>query len=333
MCYNFFHKTEINGIGIIIAGRRSIIAMANENNLNNLRKSVRRWNIWRHEERVKESEAWEQYHEEYSDVISESDGPYYFPDEPNPLIIDLSTADFSGEDLSKVDFCGVNLQNTKFIKTKLIGAEFSGSNLNNADFSFANLSYADFSGAILDNTKFDSALCVGTKFDNKDLTYLKSLTFWPGSIDIDSKTHINKTRRLKVFLCHSSDDKMFVRSLYNKLCAEAMEPWLDEEKILPGQNWEDEIRGAVRSSDVVVVLLSNNSINKKGYVQKEIKIALDIADEQPEGSIFLIPVKIDKCEVPGRLSHLQFCVLSNTKGFDMLMLSLRTREKELGIIA
>jgi hypothetical protein len=305
--------------------------MANKEQLDILKKSVRVWNEWRQKERAKESEAWERYRDEYSDVIAESDGPYYYPDEPESITIDLNKADFSGADLAKVDFCGANLKDAKFNNAKLMGAEFLGAKLNNADFSFANLSYADFSGADLDNTKLDSAILVGTKFDNKDLSVIKGLSFNDEGIDENLQKHAKYSHRLKVFLCHSSDDKEFIRKLYRQLCAAGIDPWLDEEKILPGRECQIEIKEAVRSSDAVVVILSNNSISKKGFVQKEIRIALDVADEQPEGSIFLIPLKIEKCKVPKRLSHLQWVSLSDEKGFDKLMRSLRARASELEI--
>jgi len=98
-----------------------------------------------------------------------------------------------------------------------------------------------------------------------------------------------ENRKLKVFLCHSKDDKFKVRKLYKRLTADGFDAWLDEEKLMPGQDWNLEIQKAVRNSDTVVVFLSNSSTTKEGYIQKEIRFALDIADEKPEGTIFLIP--------------------------------------------
>ena len=100
-----------------------------------------------------------------------------------------------------------------------------------------------------------------------------------------------ETRPLKVFLCHASADKPKVRTLYRRLVEAGFDPWLDEEKLLPGQEWDLEIRKAVRASDVVIVCLTRNSVNKEGYVQKEIRMALDVADEKPEGTIYLIPAR------------------------------------------
>src|SRR2546423_13485886 len=105
-----------------------------------------------------------------------------------------------------------------------------------------------------------------------------------------------QSSQLRVFLCHASNDKPFVRVLSVLLRAAGVDSWLDEEKLRGGQDWDLEIRKAVRASHAVIVCLSNESISKAGFVQKEIKLALDVADEQPEGAIFLIPLKIEPCE-------------------------------------
>jgi hypothetical protein len=80
-----------------------------------------------------------------------------------------------------------------------------------------------------------------------------------------------KNRPLKIFLCHAHEDKATVRELYRQLCAEGwMDVWLDEEKLLPGQKWDLEIEKAVEAADVVLVCLSTHSVDKEGYVQKDL---------------------------------------------------------------
>jgi hypothetical protein len=139
------------------------------------------------------------------------------------------------------------------------------------------------------------------------------------------------SRLLRVFLCHSSNDKPQVRELYSRLSAESIDTWLDEEKILPGQDWKHEITKAVRSADVVIVCLSCGSVGKAGYIQKEIKDALDVADEQPEGTIFLIPLKLEECEVPERLRRWQWVNYFDNNGYLRLMNALRFRARTLEI--
>ena len=83
-------------------------------------------------------------------------------------------------------------------------------------------------------------------------------------------------RPLKVFLCHAHSDRDAVKALYARLKREGVDVWLDKEKLLPGADWEYEIRKAVREADVVVVCLSKQ-FNQDGFRQKEVRIALDAA--------------------------------------------------------
>jgi outer membrane protein assembly factor BamD (BamD/ComL family) len=140
-------------------------------------------------------------------------------------------------------------------------------------------------------------------------------------------------RPLKVFLCHASGDKPAVRALYQRLVRDGVDAWLDKEKLLPGQDWQLEIPKAVRESDVVVVCLSNNSITKEGYIQKELRFALDIATEKPEGTIFLIPARLEECNVPTQLALWQWVDLFEPDGYERLMRSLQLRADKLGLRA
>jgi formylglycine-generating enzyme required for sulfatase activity len=138
------------------------------------------------------------------------------------------------------------------------------------------------------------------------------------------------THSLRVFLCHSSQDKPAVRTLYHRLLAEGVAPWLDEEDLVPGQSWRDEIPKAVRAADVVLVCLSRQSLTRAGYVHKEIKLALDVADEQPEGSIFMIPVRLEECAIPDRLSNIHYVNLFEERGYERLLRALHLRADQQG---
>lgn len=137
-------------------------------------------------------------------------------------------------------------------------------------------------------------------------------------------------RPLKVFLCHASADKPAVRKLYRYLKQRGVQPWLDEINLLPGQDWQVEIPNALFSSDVIVVCLSKNSIDKEGYVQKEITFALDKALEKPEGIIFIIPARLEECNIPSRVSSFQWVDLFREGGHKRLMQSLNLRAVDMG---
>jgi hypothetical protein len=131
-------------------------------------------------------------------------------------------------------------------------------------------------------------------------------------------------------MCHSSGDKAAARALTERLRSADVDPWLDDEQLLPGQDWEHEIRGALRASHAVLVCLSHTAVSKAGFVQREIKMALDLADEQPEGAIFVIPVKLEECAVPERLKRWQWVDYFDPDGFLRLLRALTQRAEDMG---
>ncbi|RPJ28704.1 MAG: TIR domain-containing protein [Chloroflexi bacterium] len=132
----------------------------------------------------------------------------------------------------------------------------------------------------------------------------------------------NEQRPLKVFLCHAHSDKKAVHDLYLRLSKDGVDAWLSSEKLLPGQDRELEIRKAVRESDTVVVCLSRQ-FNQAGFQQKEVRLALDTAMEQPEGEIFIIPARLEECEIPESLKRFHPVDLFRSEGYEILNRSLK----------
>jgi hypothetical protein len=136
-------------------------------------------------------------------------------------------------------------------------------------------------------------------------------------------------RPLKVFLCHASADKPKVRELYRYLLRRRIKPWFDEVDLVGGQDWQVEIPKALATSDAIIICLTKNSVDKEGYIQKEIKFALDKALEMPEGRVFLIPVRFEECEVPFSLSRYQWVDLFDEVGYSRMMRALKFRASQL----
>jgi len=137
-------------------------------------------------------------------------------------------------------------------------------------------------------------------------------------------------RPLRIFLCHSSVDKPKVRKLYRKLQNQGFDPWLDEVNLIGGQDWKIEIPKALANSDAIIICLTKNSIDREGYIQKEIKFALDRALNMPEGQIFIIPVRFEECEAPASLGRYQRVDMFSKGGFEKLLLALVNLAKQTG---
>lgn len=139
----------------------------------------------------------------------------------------------------------------------------------------------------------------------------------------------NEPMALKAFLCHASGDKPRVKDLYHALKRDGFAPWLDAINLLPGQDWEAVITAEVRASHVVIVCLSRTAVTKAGFAQKEIKMAIDVADRQPQGTIFIIPARLEECEVPDRLSKLHWVNLYEEEGYQKLVAALNERSRNI----
>lgn len=131
----------------------------------------------------------------------------------------------------------------------------------------------------------------------------------------------------RIFLCHASEDKKQVLSFYERLKAAGFNPWLDKMDLLPGHNWDGEIRRALKQSRFIIIFFSKFSVSKRSYVQREYKLALDALEEIPEGQIFVIPVRLDDCRIPEPFQHIHYVNLFEEGGFELVV---KVIEAELG---
>ena len=130
-------------------------------------------------------------------------------------------------------------------------------------------------------------------------------------------------KNLLVFLSHASEDKKQVRNLCKWLRDDGFDPWLDDERLLPGQDWDLEIEKALRTSDAILLCFSALSVAKEGYIQREYKRAMKYLEEKPEGTIFVIPVRLDDCELPHFIREIQW--VDHPGDYDRLVMSLQVR--------
>lgn len=135
------------------------------------------------------------------------------------------------------------------------------------------------------------------------------------------------SKHLRIFLLYARSDEASVRQLYNRLVKEGASVWLDRENILPGQDWESEIRTAIYGSDIVIVCLSKHFNQQGGYRHEELKIALDKAEALPAGEIFLVPARLEKCDMPEPLRRWQRADLFEANGYRKLLRTLKTHPR------
>jgi hypothetical protein len=107
----------------------------------------------------------------------------------------------------------------------------------------------------------------------------------------------------RVFLAYAFEDLARIRRLARALRAGGCAPWLDKERLIPGQNWPRAIERAIQTADAFLACFSPRSVGEKGQFQSELRYALDCARRLPLDQIFLIPARLEPCEVPPAIAE------------------------------
>ena len=102
-------------------------------------------------------------------------------------------------------------------------------------------------------------------------------------------------------------------------------------RLKPGQNWDFEIQRSLNRATLIIVFISNNSVSRRGYVQREIKLALDKAKEKLATDIYLIPVLLDDdALILDELKHVQSVSASAHDCVDRIEDAIRHQLQQLG---
>jgi len=105
-------------------------------------------------------------------------------------------------------------------------------------------------------------------------------------------------RQPTVFLAYALEDLGVVRKLSDALQAADCSPWLDKDRLMPGQRWTQSIERAISNADAFVACFSSRSVRKRGHFQSELRRALECARSRPAGDVLLLPVRLEPCRVP-----------------------------------
>jgi hypothetical protein len=113
---------------------------------------------------------------------------------------------------------------------------------------------------------------------------------------------------IRIFISYAREDLAKAERLHDELAMyPELEPWLDQKKLVAGDDWEQVILGALDKSDYTVLLLSQHAVSKTGFVQREVREVLERALMRPPGERYIIPARLDDCyPVHRELSRLHY---------------------------
>jgi hypothetical protein len=118
----------------------------------------------------------------------------------------------------------------------------------------------------------------------------------------------------KVFVSHASEDrKRFVMAFAQRLRENGVDAWLDQWEMKPGDSLVDKIfEEGLGNAQAVVIVLSAASVNKP-WVREELNVSVV---KRLQKGLKIIPVVIDRCEVPGALQSTLWQQIDDLNQYD-----------------
>jgi hypothetical protein len=108
----------------------------------------------------------------------------------------------------------------------------------------------------------------------------------------------------QIFVSYVQPNAVQARALAKFLQSAGLKTWLDKENLAAGEDWELVIRREIDKSALVLICLSAQAANRKGYFHKEMKLATEVAQRLPQGKIYIVPVRLADCEIPPALQQI-----------------------------
>lgn len=102
------------------------------------------------------------------------------------------------------------------------------------------------------------------------------------------------------FISYVREDAERVTDLVRALQAADVPVWTDKTKLTPGEDWQLTIRKAIQSNALafLAVFSANSQARGRSYQHEELNLAVDQFRQHPPGRVWLIPVRLDDCELP-----------------------------------
>jgi TIR domain len=130
-------------------------------------------------------------------------------------------------------------------------------------------------------------------------------------------------RAAELFFSYARADAEKVQPIYDKLRESGYAPWMDSKDILPGERWETKINQAIKKADFFLAFLSGSSVDRRGVLRKEVRLALGKWQEMLEDDIYLIPIRLEPCEIPEELAGFQTLDVFGSDWWHRLVLAVK----------
>ncbi len=105
--------------------------------------------------------------------------------------------------------------------------------------------------------------------------------------------------KIKVFISYVRENTEVIKRIDAVLTEFNIEVLTDYKCLIPGHTWGYELKDLISESDFFIIVFSKQLLEKsESYLYEELNTAISIHKSKPPGAKWIIPVKIDECEIP-----------------------------------
>lgn len=109
----------------------------------------------------------------------------------------------------------------------------------------------------------------------------------------------------RIFVSYARPDAQMVGQIVRFLNVAGFDTWFDLHELLLGEDWRFVIEREIAKARLLILCLSSSSVDKTGFFQKELRLALEQAELRPRGEVFIMPIRLNPCPTPADIARWQ----------------------------
>ena len=108
-----------------------------------------------------------------------------------------------------------------------------------------------------------------------------------------------------IVLSYAPDDMMRVERFYRAFHEAGLKPWMDSIDRPPGALWERALSVAIRRCEILIIFLSERSVDIHGKLRKELVHALSGWEEKEADDLYVVLARLEACKIPDQIANFQ----------------------------
>ena len=126
----------------------------------------------------------------------------------------------------------------------------------------------------------------------------------------------------RIFVSYARPDLKPVKRIVSLLKAAGFPTWFDQDDLLVGDDWSSVIKREIAKARLLLLCLSTKSVDRTGFFQKEMRLAVEQAEMRPRSQVFILPVQLNACSIPDDNARLHVLDLRAESATDSLFLAI-----------